>query len=107
MKEKNERIYEAGFQDGVHAAAGMAQTGRNETAFIIGVIGGLIGIWGLAHVLNGKVLPGCLWMFFVGPLIGAALVGLSVATAGIGLLVALPLWLYIVYTQANSGAARV
>lgn len=109
MKEKNERIYEAGFEDGFHAAAsaGVSMPQRNDTAFVVGLIGGLFGIWGLAHVLNDKVGMGCLWMLIVGPAIGAILGGIAVATAGLGAIVILPLWLYIVYIQAKNGATRV
>lgn len=53
MKENNERIYEAGLEDGFHAAAsaGISMPQRNKTAFVVGLISGLFGIWGLAHVL--------------------------------------------------------
>ena len=109
MKSKNEDIYDAGFEEGYRMGVKEnAGTGtRNETAFVIGVIAGLIGIWGLAHVLNDKVLPGCLWMFIIGPALAAILGGIAIATAGIGALVAIPLWLYLVYTQAKNGASRV
>ncbi len=103
MKEKNEQIYEAGFQDGL-SAAGISAPQRNDSAFIIGLIAGLFGIWGLAHVLNGKLGAGCLWMLIVGPLLGAILGGIVFATAGLGAIVILPLWLYIVYSQAKNGA---
>lgn len=111
VKEKNERIYEAGYEDGYHDAASSfvamsAQPTRNDTAFIIGLIAGLFGIWGLAHILNDKLGMGCLWFFIVGPLVAGLLAGLIVMTAGLGTIVALPLWLYIVYSQAKNGATR-
>ncbi|MCY4147083.1 MAG: hypothetical protein OXE95_01165 [Chloroflexi bacterium] len=106
MKEKNEQIYEAGFQDGLEAAASIGDAQRNETAFVIGMLGGLFGIWGLAHVLNDKVAPGCLWMLIVGPVVAGTLGSIVVSTGGIAAVIILPLWLYIVYTQAKSGAAR-
>ncbi len=107
MKEKNEAIYEAGFDEGYRMGASQqAQApARNQTAFVVGVVAGLLGIWGLAHVLNDKLLPGCLWMFIVGPLLAALLGGLILATAGLGAIVAVPLWLYIVYSQAKNGAS--
>ena len=112
MKEKNETIYEAGYEDGYHDAAAsigdmLAKPTRNDTAFIIGLIAGLFGIWGLALILNDKLGMGCLWMFIVGPLLAGILGGIIVFTAGLGAIVALPLWLYIVYSQANNGATRI
>lgn len=109
MKEKNETIYDAGYEDGYRAAVAgrYSAAPRNETAFILGVIAGLFGIWGLSYVLNDKVGTGCLWMFIVGPGIAALLVGLTLMTAGLGAILALPLWLYIVYAQAKSGASNV
>lgn len=108
MKEKNERIYKAGYEDGFEAAATTigAQPTRNDTAFIIGLIAGLFGIWGLAHILNDKLGMGCLWFFIVGPAIAGVLVGIIIATGGLAAIVILPLWLYIVYKQASNGAAR-
>ncbi len=111
MKEKNERIYEAGYDDGYHDAASSfvamsAQPTRNNTAFIIGLIAGLFGIWGLAHILNDKLGMGCLWFLIVGPAIAGVLVGIIIATGGLAAIVILPLWLYIVYKQASNGAAR-
>ncbi len=103
LKEKNETIYAAGYRDGL--AAGQAP--RNQTAFVVGIIAGLFGIWGLAHILNAKVGMGCLWMLIVGPILGGLLGGLIVATAGIGAVIALPLWLLIVYQQAKNGASNL
>ncbi len=109
MKHKNEDIYQAGFEQGYRAAgAKMVRVElRNETAFIIGIIAGLFGIWGLSHVLNDKVGTGCLWMFIVGPALAALLGGLTLATGGLGAIAALPLWLYIVYVQAKNGASKI
>ena len=109
MKEKNETIYDAGFQHGYQAAAAERRGAapRNETAFIIGIIAGLFGIWGLSYVLNDQVGTGCLWMFIVGPALATLLAGLTLATGGFGAIAALPLWLYIVYVQAKNGASNV
>ncbi len=109
MKSKNEDIYEAGFEHGHRAAAVNRQTlePRNQTAFAVGVIAGLFGIWGLSYVLNDKVGIGCLWMFIVGPALAALLGGLTLATGGLGAIVALPIWLYIVYVQAKNGASNL
>ena len=104
MKQKKEDIYEAGFEHGFQAAAEHLTEPRNQTAFVIGIIAGLCGVWGLSHVLNDKVGMGCLWMIFLGPTLAAILGGMAVATAGFGAIVAVPLWLYLVYIQAKNGA---
>lgn len=108
LKYKNEEIYEAGFEQGYRAASmDLSRTEpRNQTAFVVGVIAGLFGIWGLSHVLNGKLGFGCLWMLIVGPTLGGLLGGIVAATAGIGAVIALPLWLWIVYVQAKNGASN-
>ncbi len=112
MKIKNDDIYEAGFDEGYRA--GLTAVGkrkrvepRNQGAFVIGLIAGFFGLWGLSYVLNGKVGNGCLWMFFVGPFIAAALSGLTLASGGLGAIFTLPLWLGIVYVQAKNGASNL
>ena len=101
--------YEASFADGYPATAESRTriAPRNETAFVAGVIAGLLGIWGLSYVLNDRVGAGCLWMFVIGPIVGAVLLGVIMATSGIGAILALPIWLYAVYTQAKSGASNL
>ena len=79
---------------------------RNETAFIVGLIFGLFGIWGVAHIANHKLGMGCLWMFFIGPALVAALSIGVFMTAGIGLVLAVPLWIGFVYTQAKNGSSN-
>ena len=108
MKYKNEDIYEAGFEQGLRAAgANLRQAEpRNQTAFVIGVIAGLFGFWGLAHILNDKVGSGLLWMFIGAPVILSLLYGSAILTAGAGLCVAMPLHIYIVYVQAKNGASN-
>ncbi len=103
MKEKNETIYATGYRDGL--AAGQAP--RNQAAFVVGILAGFFGIWGLAHILNDKVGMGCLWMFIVGPILGVLLGSFIVATAGVGAVIALPLWVLIVYQQAKNGASNL
>lgn len=77
---------------------------RNETAFVVGLLAGLFGLWGLAHILNNKIGTGLLWMFIGAPIIILLLGALTILTAGIGGLIALPLHVYIVYRHAKSGA---
>ena len=121
FKGKNERIFDAGYEHGYRAAqeAGRAEPPhpsvplgqlaqpRNQTAFVVGVIAGLFGLWGLAHILNDKVGTGLLWMFIGGPLLLALLYGGAMMTAGVGLCLALPLHVYLVYVQAKNGANRI
>ena len=109
MKNKSEEIYEAGYAQGLReAGANMKQAEpRNQTAFVVGVIAGLFGFWGLAHILNDKVGKGILWMFIGAPVILGILYGSAVMTAGIGLIIALPLHIYIVYVQAKNGASNL
>jgi len=103
VQEKNRSIYGAGYHAGLQAAHGS----RNQAAFVIGIIAGFFGIWGLSYILNNKVGTGCLWMLIVGPVLAALLGGLIVATGGVGAIVIFPLWLYIVYVQAKNGASNI
>ena len=108
----DEDIYEAGYEAGYYAAVTNSKRKqqvqpRNQTAFVIGIIAGFFGIWGLSHVLNDKVGSGCLWMFIVGPGIMMLLAGITLASAGAGAILVFPLWLYIVYMQAKNGASII
>ncbi len=80
-------------------------TERNETAFTVGLIAGLFGLWGLAHLLNHKVGMGIFWMFIGAPIVLLILAGITVITAGIGAIIALPLHVYFVYRHAKNGAS--
>ncbi len=88
----------------VAAAGGAVAGSRNQTALIIGFIAGVFGLWGVAHFMNGKIGSGILWLIF-GPILAAiAITVFSTITLGIGILLALPIWLLMVYAQAKSGA---
>ena len=95
MKKKNESIYnsayEAGFRDAMQRAAAdrpkrkpktkrvvgdkpsiaasEAPTAeppkRNDFALVIGLLAGIFGLWGVAHVLNNKVVPGCVFLLVI------------------------------------------
>lgn len=82
------------------AAAG----GRNQTALIVGFVAGVFGLWGVAHFMNGKIGSGILWLIFGPILAGIAITVFSTITLGIGILLAIPLWLLMVYAQAKGGA---
>lgn len=79
---------------------------RNETAFAVGLIAGLFGLWGLAHILNDKIGTGILWMFIGAPIIMLLLGAITLLTAGIGAIITLPLHVYLVYRHAKNGASR-
>ena len=88
----------------VAAVGGTLAGGRNQSAFIVGFIAGVFGLWGVAHFMNGKVGSGILWLIFGPILAGIAITVFSTITLGIGLILAIPLWLLMVYAQAKSGA---
>ena len=79
---------------------------RNETAFTVGLIAGIFGLWGLAHILNDKVGMGILWMFIGAPIVMLILGAITFLTAGIGAIITLPLHIYFVYRHAKSGASN-
>ena len=79
---------------------------RNQAAFVIGIIAGFFGIFGLAHLLNGKGLNGLAHMFIGGPMIMFTAAAITAVTLGVGALFAVPYWFYAVYWQAENGAAR-
>ena len=80
-------------------------TERNETAFVVGLLAGIFGLWGLAHILNNKIGTGLLWMFIGAPIIMLILGAITFLTAGIGAIIALPLHVYLVYRHARNGAS--
>ena len=88
----------------VAATGGALVGGRNQSAFIVGFITGVFGLWGVAHFMNGKIGSGILWLIFGPILAGIAITVFSTITLGIGLILAIPLWLLMVYAQAKSGA---
>lgn len=90
----------------VYHANVAAASSHNQTALVIGFIVGVFGFWGVAHLMNGKVGSGILWLIF-GPILAAiAITAVSMLTLGIGAILALPIWLLMVYAQAKSGATR-
>lgn len=88
----------------VAGAPGYVGSGRNQTALIVGFIAGVFGLWGVAHFMNGKIGSGILWLIFGPILAGIAITVFSTITLGVGLILAIPLWLLMVYAQAKSGA---
>ncbi len=75
---------------------------RNNSAFIIGVIAGVFGFLGLAHLFNGKVGSGLALLLLGTPIYG--FLWLVVLGTGIGIF-AIPLHFVIVWRHAKSGAS--
>ncbi|MCB9456649.1 MAG: TM2 domain-containing protein [Anaerolineaceae bacterium] len=76
---------------------------RNETAFIVGLLAAIfLGIFGLAHLLNGKVGTGILY-WIIGWVIWLPL-ALLISSTGIGACLMLPLHIWVSYSQAKNGA---
>jgi hypothetical protein len=76
---------------------------RNGLAFWVGAIAAFFGFFGIAHIFNGKLLPGIMWLIvgFVWDVIMVAL-----AATGVGACVALPLHLVFCYYNAKNGARQ-
>lgn len=77
---------------------------RNNAAFIIGVIAGLFGLLGLAHLFNGKVGSGLALLFLGSPLY--AVLWIAILATGIGIF-AIPLHFVVIWQNAKRGAAYV
>ena len=77
---------------------------RNQLAFAIGLCTGMFGLWGVAHVLNNKVVTGLAVMFFLTPAVAAILIGVAIASASSLACLVVPVWLLLAYAQAADGA---
>ncbi len=93
----------------VGVGSALAAEDFNKTAFAAGLITGVFGVMGLAHLLNGKVLLGilmlivgtvCYWVFII------LLAGFLVSVAEALVLLALGIHLLIVYKLADKGARK-
>jgi len=73
----------------------------NQTAFIIGIIASFFGFFGIAHILNGKVGKGILWVIlgFIWDVILLALSATVVLSC-----VGLGIHIYLMYSVAKQGA---
>ena len=76
----------------------------NQIAMIVGVVGAFFfGIFGLAHLVNGK-FGGAILYFFAGlAWLFVAFLGIAL-TAGIGACLVLPLHFYLAYSWSKKGA---
>ena len=80
---------------------------RNNAAFVVGVLGGLFGLLGIAHIFNHKVLRGlvylfvgtvCYWIFLL--LLLTALTNISASLW----IAAVAIHLVIIWQHAKRGA---
>lgn len=76
---------------------------KNNVAFIIGLIASFFGFFGVAHMVNGRVLSGFghmlrgfIWLAIMGGIIGAS--------AGAGAIIAFPLHIWFMIRNANRGS---
>lgn len=81
-----------------------AREERNNAAFIVGVIAGILGLLGLAHLFNGKVGTGLALIFLGTPLY--VVFWIAVLATGIGIF-AIPLHFVVIWQNAKRGAAYV
>jgi len=85
-----------------------AVAGRNQTAYIIGLLVGIfLGTFGVAHFINGKIGSGVVNMllgWFVWGPIAALIITFS---AGLGACLVLPIHIYLAHSTASKGAAIV
>lgn len=94
-------------QAGYGAPMGGPMQQRNSTAFVAGLIAGwLFGFFGVAHLFNGKIGAGLgyLVLSIVWWVVAGVITGI---TAGFGACVVLPLHWYLVWRNANDGAAQI
>jgi len=85
------------------AVGGAMAAGVNQTALIIGFLVAIfLGIFGMAHLLNGKIGTGILY-WILGWVIWFPLM-VVIAATGIGACFVIPLHIWVSYSQAKSGA---
>lgn len=93
----------------VGVGSALAAEDFNKTAFAAGLVTGLFGVMGIAHLLNGRVLSGlvllivgtvCYWIFIL------LLASLLFSIADALLLLVLGIHLVVIYKSANSGAQK-
>lgn len=85
---------------------GMVDGGTNKTAFWIGFIATFFGLFGLAHMFNDRILKGLLYLFVLGPLFIFVLSFITALTAGVGIIVTVPLYFVGAWRHAKKGAKK-
>lgn len=80
---------------------------RNEAAFMIGVLGGLFGLLGIAHIFNHNIPRGLAWLIFgtglywVFLLIVAAILS---SIANVLIVIEIAIHLLVIWKHSNHGA---
>lgn len=77
---------------------------ENTTAFIIGFIAGIFGFLGVAHMINGKLGTGILYLLLGWFIWIPILVVITGVTGGLGVFCTFPLEIIVAYSTAKSGA---
>lgn len=69
------------------------QEAFNERAFIVGLLTGLFGLWGIAHLINKRLATGLLAMFVFMPVcaITSVALGLVIGAVAVGILSGAPI----------------
>lgn len=69
------------------------QEAFNERAFIVGLLTGLFGLWGIAHLINKRLAAGLLAMFVFMPVcaITSVALGLAIGAVAVGILSGAPI----------------
>ena len=83
---------------------------RNNAAFVVGVLGGIFGLLGTAHIFNHKVLRGLVYLFVGTVCYWIFLLFLLTALVNIGSglwIAAVALHLVIIWQHAKRGASSV
>lgn len=83
----------------------LAAPSINQGAFWVGfLLSAFLGLFGISHFMNGKILMGLLWLFLFGPILLA--INFTMAATGYLACIAVPLHFLIAWSQARNGAKR-
>ena len=80
----------------------------NSAAGCLGILFAFFGIFGISHLLNGKVVEGLIWLLIGSPIywvIGGFIYGaVSVSTMGLGLICVVAIHFFVALGIGNAGA---
>jgi tetratricopeptide (TPR) repeat protein len=85
-------------------ANGLPMVRQNTVAFWIGAVAAFFGLFGISHIMTGKLLSGVAWLIIGGPIFLFLIYAFALGTGGIGLLCAIPLHLVGAYQHAKQGS---
>ncbi|MCS6836140.1 MAG: hypothetical protein NZ750_09010 [Anaerolineae bacterium] len=75
-----------------------------KTIHLIGFIAGIFGLYGVAHLLNRKILSGILWLLIGGPMFLTIMWTIAAVTV-IGIPIGLALHFIVPWHVSKNGAA--